>query len=391
MITFKTVEEYIEVIAGERDAVSGKLKGGWANEPLISLARYDVEVVRKMSEQCMNNIAMTQRQAQLATKIILNYKRQLGNKNIDVAPVETPVYRNPLRELDYSCRLYIDNDYLCLRFPYNTKLIESIRAFGKESQGKSQWAPDDKVWKIALTEYNLNWVATFAELNNFEISQEIKDLVNTVMAVEQTGYRIELTINNGQLEIVNAPEALQEYISTHIGELTGDNLIKLVDYSAILGYTVDASIEEALAAEYGFRFVHLATNRELKLDPSSMFVDNQFNSVLDYAIACNRLPVYVYEPDLSRKLLAQLKERFVPEQILEVNNSKTVEPTDQTLVVYTVKPVKGRRIPMLISSAGMIYGGEKEYMVQDAEKIVYCAAEVYNKRSGTMGVKKLAS
>jgi hypothetical protein len=46
---------------------------------------------------------------------------------------------------------------------------------------------------------------------------------------------------------------------------------------------------------------------------------------------------------------------------------------------------------MLISSAGMIYGGEKEYMVQDAEKIVYCAAEVYNKRSGTMGVKKLAS
>ena len=168
-------------------------------------------------------------------------------------------------------------------------------------------------------------------------------------------------------------------------------MIKLVDYSAILGYTVDASIEEALASEYGYRFVHLATNRELKLDPSSMFVDNQFDSVIDYAIACNRLPVYVYEPDLSRKLLTQLKERFVPEQILEVNNSKTVEPTDQTLVVYTIKPVKGRRIPMLISSAGMIYGGEKEYMVQDAEKIVYCAAEVYNKRSGTMGVKKLAS
>lgn len=391
MITFKTVEEYIEVIAGERDVVSGKLVGGWANDPIISLARYDVEVIRKMSEQCMNNIAMTQRQAQLATKIILNYKRQLGNKNIDVTPVETPVYRNPLRELDYSCRLYLEDGNLCVRFPYNTKLIESIRAFGKESQGKSQWSPDDKVWKIALTEYNLNWVATFAELNNFEISQEIKDLVNAVLEIEQSGYKIELTINNGQLEIANAPAALQEYVATHIGELTGDNLIKLVDYSAILGYTVDPSIEEALAAEYGYRFVHLATNRELKLDPSSMFVDNQFNSVLDYAIACNRLPVYVYEPDLSRKLLAQLKERFVPEQILEVNNSKTVDPTDQTMVVYTVKPVKGRRIPMLISSAGMIYGGEKEYMVQDAEKIVYCAAEVYNKRLGSNGVKKLAS
>jgi len=391
MITFKTVEDYIEVIAGERDVVSGKLVGGWANDPIISLARYDVDVIRKMSEQCMNNIAMTQRQAQLATKIILNYRRQLGNKNIDVSPVETPVYRNPLRELDYSCKLYIEDDSMILKFPYNTKLIEGIRGFSKESQGRGQWVPDDKVWKIALTEYNLNWMATFAEINNFEISQEVKDLVAKVAEVEQSGYAIQLTINEGVLELTNAPEALAEYVSTHVGALTGDNLIRLVDNSAILGYTVDESIEAALAEEYGYRFVHLAVNRELRLDPTSMFSDDNFNSVIDYAIECDRLPVYVYEPDLSNKLLAKIRERFDPEQIVEVKNSKEVELTSQTMVVHTVKPLKGQRIPLLISSAGMIYGGEKEYMVQDAEKIVYCAAEVYNKRSGSTGVKKLAS
>jgi hypothetical protein len=122
-----------------------------------------------------------------------------------------------------------------------------------------------------------------------------------------------------------------------------------------------------------------------------MFSDDNFNSVIDYAIACDRLPVYVYEPDLSNKLLAKVRERFDAEQIIEVKNNKTVELTDQTMVVHTVKPLKGQRIPLLISSAGMIYGGEKECMVQEAEKIVYCAAEVYNKRSGSSGVKKLAS
>lgn len=392
MITFKTVEDYIEVIAGERDAITGKLVGGWANDPIISLARYDVEVIRKMSEQCMNNIAMTQRQAQLATKIILNYKRQLGNKNVDVSPVENPVYRNPLREIDYSCKLFISDDSLCLKFPYNPKIIEGIRSFSKESQGRCRWVPESKWWSIALTEYNLNWIATFAEINNFEIDHEVKELVRKVAEAEQTGFKIELTITDQTLELTNAPDTLQEYVNKHLGEVTLDNLIRLVDYSSILGYTVDENIEAALAVEYGFRFVHLATNRELKLDPSSMFSGDNFNSVIDYAIECDRLPVYVYEPDLSGKLLARVLERFDHEQIVLAKNDSYVDQlSDKTMVVHTIKPIKGQRIPLLISSAGMIYGGDKECMVQAAEKIVYCAAEVYNKRTPANGVKKLAS
>jgi hypothetical protein len=391
MITFKTVEDYIEVIAGERDAVSGKLIGGWLNEPIINLARYDVDVVRKMAEQSMNNIAMTQRQAQLATKIILNYKRQLGNKNIDVSPVENPEYRNPLRELDYSCKLYIDNDSLCLKFPYNTKLIDSIRSFSKESQGHCKWMSERKVWNIALTEYNINWAITFAELNNFEIASDVTDLVSRILKVEEIGYAITLTIQDGQLELINAPAALTDYVSLHIGELTASNLLKLIDCSAVLGYSIDKTIEEALAEEFGHRFVHLAVNRELKLDPSSMFSNDNFGTIIDYAIKCDRLPVYVYEPDLSDKLLSHIQKRFDPEQIAKVLPGQELEITDQTMIVHTVKPIKDRHIPLLISSVGMIYGGEKEYMMQNSEKIVYCAAEVYNKRqSNGNGVKSLA-
>jgi hypothetical protein len=39
------------------------------------------------------------------------------------------------------------------------------------------------------------------------------------------------------------------------------------------------------------------------------------------------------------------------------------------------------RIPLLLSSAGMLYGGEKQLLIDRAEKIVYFAAEVYSAKS----------
>jgi len=390
MNQFATIEDYIEVIAGERDPVTGKLVGGWLNDPLISLARYDVSVVTKMCEQVMSGTALTERQASLAQKLVLNYRRQLTQKGVDVTPMETPVYRHPLRTMDYSCRLSIQDGVLCLKFPFQTSLIDQLRTFGKESQGSCRWSPDDKVWKVALTEYNLTWTATFASINKFEIDSSVQELVELLLAAETTEYQIELYVNDSnQLALRNAPESLTEYVATHIGELTFVNLLQLADYSSILGYKLHPELETALAQEYGYRFAHLLTNRELKLDPATMFVDDNFTSIIDYAIACDRLPVYVYEPDLNYKLLHKIKTMFGDEEILEIKHNRgLININSKTKIVYITKPVNNP-IPLLVSTAGMIYGGTKEIMVQQAEKVVYCTAEVYNKKSNRE-IKSLA-
>jgi hypothetical protein len=391
MNQFATIEDYIEVIAGERDPATGKLVGGWLNDPIISLARYDVSVVSKMCEQVMNGTALTEKQAALAQKLILNYRRQLAQKGVDVAPMETPVYRHPLRPMDYSCRLSIVDGMLCLKFPFQTDLIDQLRTFSKESQGSCRWSPDDKVWKIALTEYNLTWTATFASINRFEIESSVQELVKLLLDAEHTEYQIELLVNDtDRLELRNAPESLTEYVSTHIGDLTFGNLLRLADYSSILGYKLHPNLETALAQEYGYRFAHLLTNRELKLDPNTMFVDDNFTSIIDYAITCDRLPVYVYEPDLNYKLLEKIKTMFGDEEIVEVKHTAVLSTVNsKTKVVHITKPVN-IPIPLLVSTAGMIYGGTKEIMVQQAEKVVYCTAEVYNKKSNRE-IKTLAS
>jgi hypothetical protein len=382
MKTYPTVEDYLEVIAGIKDPVTLKKNpNSWFLDfaPIINLARYDTDVLNSMSTAASEGRALTEKQGDLAVKIVLKYRRQLAAKEIEVAPVENPVWRLPLRRMDYVRKLGIADDKINVIFPFNNQLIDSLRDFRKESQGHGEWDKENKVWKFALTEYNLVWLTTWAEQNQFEIDSEVRRLNSMIEAVEQTPYAIELQYVNDELTISNCPETLKTYIETHLGGFHRDNLLRLIDMSAVLGYTVSKQIADTVVATTSPREYSLLTNKELKVTPSS--VEENLSSVLDYADLTQRWPVIVYEPDLSGKLLAQL--RTLREGVVEV--ARTVKLNERYWdngfkYVHVVAPVTNKSIPLLISSAGMMYGGDKNLMVQNSEKIVYCAAEVYNKR-----------
>jgi hypothetical protein len=393
MKTFPTVEEYIEVIAGYRDIVTGKPSTNWffAFEPIISLARYDVDVLTSMCESSVAGKALTEKQGELACKIILKYQRQLANKSVDVSPVEKPVWRHTLRKMDYSRKLSIANDKLILRFPYTTKLIEELRAFRKDSQGNCVFDKDNRCWIIGLTEYNLNWVHTWASVNQFEIEPDVNYLVAKIAELEATPYAIELQCNGEQLEIANAPDSLVAYVNEHLGGFGFDNLQRLVDASSDLGYTINEDLEQAVMQQWGARFLSLAKHKELRIDSNAGVTDDDFASVLEYALEVGRTPVVIYEPDLSLNLFNRLKELY-PDQTLDVGNGRNVldRLTPEIKFIYTIKPIRVlESIPMLVSSAGMIFGGDKQIMMQRANKVVYTSADVYNKNNTGRKVVKL--
>jgi hypothetical protein len=392
MKQYTTVEDYLEVIAGIKDPVTLKKNHtSWLLDfdPIINLARYDTDVLNSMSTAASEGRALTEKQGDLAVKIVLKYQRQLAGKGIDVTPVEKPQWRMSLRKMDYVRRLYVDQDQLQVVFPFNNQLIDQLRDFKKDSQGRGEWNKDRKVWSFALTEYNLVWLSTWAEQNSFEIAPEIHQLNAKIADAEKTPYAIELTIREGELAITNCPESLHEYIVTHLGGFDVDNLLRLVDMSALLGYTVDPAIADQIVATTSPRFYNLATSIDTKIDPTT--VADNLASVLDYADTMQRWPLVIYEPDLSGKLLAQL--RTLREGVVEV--ARTVKLNERYWdngfrYVHVVAPVTNKSIPLLISSAGMMYGGDKNLMLQNSEKVVYCAAEVYNKKDNTK-VQTLAS
>ena len=386
MRTFSNIEEYIEFIAGFRDAVSGKLNSTWifGAEPAISLARYDIDVINNMAVAVSSNVALTTRQAELACKIILKYRRQLNKLGIDVEPVESPVYRMPLRQMDYTRRVVRSGDQILIHFPFSNELIDEIRKFSRDSQGKVSWNTQTKNWSAQITEYNVSWIYTWAQTNQFEISAEVYELFQKIQESEQTPYNIELTLVGDQLSVTNATDSLRDYVTAHLGGWGLNNVLRLIDQSSTLGYTVNPDLESAVKQEYGDKFYSLLTNREIKISSDDL------DAVLDYADLTQRWPVVIFEPDLFGAMLTKLSSRY-PAELIGTNYQPDMPITDQTRYIHTIKGLRGvDRIPILITAAGMIFGGDRQLMIQRAEKIVYSAQAVYTKGHTDKKVKTIA-
>jgi hypothetical protein len=86
---------------------------------------------------------------------------------------------------------------------------------------------------------------------------------------------------------------------------------------------------------------------------------------------------------LSGRLKTEFNKYFVGQMMTLDNKVMDTGITDEIKVVYTTKiprtPMTGR-IPLLVSSAGMLFGGDRQIWVQNAEKVVYFTTDVYNKK-----------
>jgi hypothetical protein len=371
------VEDYIEIIAGYR------LPNGRDNHSIftvgetpLNLARYDMKVVPSLAEQTIGGRGYTDKQAKLATDLVIKYERQLFKLGVDITPVHAPEYRLPLRTIDRSTRCWIENDQIRLRFPYSTDQINQLRDAAKTSQGSIQFNRETKVQELDLTEWNLNWAYAFCQQHRFEIDASVQELMDLIIAQERRPYAIELRYKNDCIEIVNAPAGLLEYINSNLGGLTTDNLFRLIDLAPILGYGIAQDIADTVIEEFGNRFYSLCANRQLKVDSATS--QNIVQDIITYAQATNRLPIFVYEPDLSDRLFTAFSQ-CLPGQVAVLTENMPVP--DNAQVVYTTRiprtPVGD--IPLMISSAGMLYGGDRQMWIQTAEKVVYFTKEVYNK------------
>lgn len=379
MKKFATVEDYIEVINGDRDPNTGKIYGLFdSTPPIVSLARYDVSILSSMSQATQSGRALTDRQAELAVKLVLKYRRQLEKIAIDVSPVEHPTYRLGIRQIDRRRLLYIDGNSIVLKFPYDTTLINDLRDLAKISQGRWRFDADNKSWALALTETNVVAANGFAHNNQFEIAAEFVEYIRAVEQCEQIPYEIKLVEQDGHLTITNAPNSLKEAVDNWCG-FDPNNLDLLIDAAPVYGYTVDETLLLDTVVKHGPRVTNLMTAQESKFAPTSD--ESVFQDLITYANISGRYPIYVYEPDMSGRLLESfVKSHFADTDVHLTQTLRPVTPTVHLKVIYFNKfsSLWDQPVPLLISGQGMMHGGDKSVLLQRAEKVVYFATEVYN-------------
>jgi hypothetical protein len=162
MLTYPNVEDYLEYLGGYEVGLTALITPHSVNR--ISLARYDIAIVNSMASTTVFGTALTDKQAELAVKLILKYRRQFAKMGIDVAPVETPVFRLAPRKMDRTRAVWLDGENIVVKFPYDNDLIKELQNFREESQGKAWYDRDKKLWNLAITEYNVNWIVPWAQL-----------------------------------------------------------------------------------------------------------------------------------------------------------------------------------------------------------------------------------
>ncbi len=359
------IETYIEVMAGWREPITLK-KHFWSNSSPLKLANYDVQVLESMGEQLNNLIGLTDRQATLAERLIVTYARQLTKIGIEQPNHKN--YRIPIRQINRSKSLTLNEQTMEFRFPYDESLINQIKDLSKSSRGAIFWDAGAKAWVFGLTEYNVSCAVALAGIVGAEIDPEIARMFSEIRECEEQGYKIELQLTDTGVEIVNAPSSMLDYISANFGF---DDLVTLVDAAGMMGYTVSDEIRDCMVREYGEEFVALCLQRTIDSPPD----DDQMNRIFDWAIATQRLPICIYNPNFVKYDKEELFKKFKAHevQILKANSTFILE--EGVKVVYTNRVLNWEgRLPLLVTMANLLHGPAKRKLVSQAEKVVYYCA-----------------
>lgn len=361
MLTFPHVEDYLEYLAGYEVSLSALLRPQNTNR--ISLARYDIQIVNSMANNTMFGTALTDRQSELAVKLILKYRRQFAKQGVDVTPVETPQYRIPVRTIDRSKTITLENNSIAIRFPYDNQTIKELQEYKNKSQGSVKFSRNNKTWYLGLTEYNINWAVAWGTVLTFDIAPEVQQLFQQVIDCENISYEIKLVKTTNGYTITNAATSLITYIDEQLGGFGNDNLVKLIDYSGVLGYKVDDNIDQSDLLEmfggYQSKWVE-STQENLQL-------------IYDYVALTNRYPICIYNPTLIDLDLSGFDEK----DIVRFDRNGKTRTSDYN--PYDVKIVYAQKIPLawdfpvplLLTTFQLMYGGRQTSWTQRAEKIIY--------------------
>jgi hypothetical protein len=362
MLTYPHVEDYLEYLGGYEVGLTALITPHSINR--ISLARYDIAIVNSMASTTVFGTALTDKQAELAVKLILKYRRQFAKLGIDVAPAETPVFRLVPRKMDRTKAVWLDGDYIVVKFPYDNDLIKELQSFREASQGRAWYDRDRKQWNLAVTEYNVNWIVPWAQTRVFEIDNHVRELFYQVLECEQQPYEIKLVQQGNRYAITNAANSLNEYINTHAGGFGSDNLVRLIDYAGLCGYTLDDAIRiPNLALRY------IGSKHSVHLEPS----EDNLNMIFDYAEITDRYPVCIYNPTLLDMDLT----RFHEEEIVRFDRNGKTKTSDydpyRVKVVYAQKipPTWDFPVPLMVTTFEMMFGGKRMSWTNRAEKIIY--------------------
>lgn len=292
-----TVEDILSLVVSVSDAVLPTDKG----------------ILSSIDRQVKRGAALTDRQHELVKIKLLSYKDFLSSVGVTDLQEKLDTLKYPLRTVDRSKSIVLNNDFIEVKFPFNKKTIVTLDTVAHKCKRFYSHEKGSNIHKFKVNEITVNEVVAAFQDKNFYIDTAINKIYNNIKEIEMDKQSVLPGIYNNKL--MNFKKSALDLMDLELGPLTSENLIKFYDRRWRYGI---ASIEGTVYKNSLIETIAYRDQTELAVNPEIYSLD----SIVDAILRLDRFPVLVLvDPESPLQDVAKIYNAF---RDVVPNESQTV-------------------------------------------------------------------
>jgi len=263
-----TVEDILSLVVSVNDAVLPTDKG----------------ILTSIDRQVKRGAALTDRQHDLVKTKLLSYKDFLFSVGITDLQEKLDVLKYPLRFVDRSKSVVLNNDLIEVKFPFNKKTIVTLDSVVQKCKRFYSHEKGSSIHKFKLNEVTVNEVVSAFQHKNFYIDPNVSKFYEKIKEIKMNKESVLPGIYNNKL--TNFKKSALDLMNLELGPLTSQNLIKFYDRRRRYGITdINGTVyQNTLTETIAYR-----EETEIAVNPEIHSLD----SIVDAIIQLERFPILV--------------------------------------------------------------------------------------------------
>jgi hypothetical protein len=303
MITY--IEDCLEHIVGMREPSAA-----------FSVDKNDYTIIHSIARQVFKGTALTDRQFDLMKEKLRAYEPQFvaaGFNNFSNVIEQT---RLPLREIDRSKYIKLQNNEIVIRFPFKKSDIILIQEFSGSAEGYAHKSSSHE-HTFAYNEFNVVNLLDRFNAKEYTIDTELIEVYNKIKTISNTPQQYLSGIANN--ELINIKPALVPLIKSELGELSETTLVQFIDRKFRYGFDLFDKIDN-------ISLVHKIASRTTPTYHSKPSLETT-GSILGALWELNRFP-----------LLVVLDKANAEHQLYEfINYYRDILPAEEQSVLFRLE------------------------------------------------------
>lgn len=302
-IGIHTIEDCLEVLTGlQKHNLEFKINST------------DATIINSVARQVFKGTALTDRQYNLMKEKLQTYKTQFESQDVIGFDRAIDKLRNPLREIDRRKYIKLVDNEIIVRFPFRKPEIMLVQEVANNADGYSHEKGSHQ-HSFTYNESNVLKLLDRFSNKEFAIDEELLEIYNQIKDIESNSYDYLSGIFNNTL--INIHHNLKPFIQDEVGEISNDNIIKLIDKKF----------------RYAFDYIDVPTSSPISLSQKIAFRKEQSYQSKPSAESIDLILGALWE--LERfPMLVILDKKFAETQLYEFLSyyRDILQPEDQSVL-----------------------------------------------------------